>query len=231
MKVLSQIGFRWHQNGAMLTVTVDGMKQDVFVPLNRLTIEFGDALADVGCPLLPAVGAEEYSVGGLFSRIKRAVKKGVKTAAKIHALPTSYVYKRVVPRAIRQRATEIRRAATRYVRRRVLPYAQAAKTFLHKSPYARYGAMALTAFPATAPAGASLMAAQRTMDIIERGRRAATLVRRGLRRPQDMRAMALAVAQQQGVAQLGQMAQQGNPQAMQFFGAMQQYAGRQPGFY
>lgn len=224
MKVLSQIGFRWHQNGAVLTVTVDGHTQDVFVPLNRLTLEFGEALANVGCPLLPAVGAEPYSVGGLFSRIKRAVKKGVKTAAKIHSLPHRAIVKRVVPRAIRRRAMNLRRAAVRHVRRQVIPYAQRLKQFAQHSPYARYGAMAMTAFPATAPAGAALMAAQRTMDLIDKGRRAAQLVQRGIRRPGDVRAMALAAAQQQGVAQLGQLAQQRNPEAMQFFGALQQYA-------
>lgn len=104
MKVLNQIGFKWHENGAVLSVVVDGRKQDVFVPLTRLTIEFGDALARVGCPLLPAVGWEPYSVGGLFSRIKRAVKRGARTAVKLHTFPHRQLIKRVVPRAIRARA-------------------------------------------------------------------------------------------------------------------------------
>lgn len=224
MKVLNQIGFQWHQNGAILTVTVDGHRQAVFVPLHRLTLDFGDALASVGCPLLPAVGAEPYSVGGLFSRIKRAVKKGVKTAAKLHAVPHRAIVKRIVPRAIRRKAMEIRRAATRHVKRRVLPFARRLKQF-GQSPYAQYGALALSAFPATAPVGMSMVAAQRTMAAIDRGRRAAQMVQRGIRRPQDIRAMLEAQAQQQGVAQLGQLARQGNPQAQQFFGALQQFAG------
>lgn len=222
MKVLNQIGFRWHQNGAVLTVTVDGHKQQVFVPLRQLTIEFGGAMAEVGCPLLPAIGAEPYSVGGLFSRIKRAVKKVKKTAGRVR----HQIVRRTVPKAIRMRAQRIRNRARSYVRRRVMPYARRAKQFAHKSPIARYGAMAMTAFPATAPAGAALMAAQRTMDIVERGKRAAQLVRRGIQRPNDMRAMALATAQKQGISQLGQLAQGGNPQAQQFFGALQQFAGR-----
>lgn len=226
MKVLSQIGFKWHQNGAVVTVTVDGHKQQVFVPLNRLTLEFGDAMANVGCPLLPAVGAEEYTVGGLFSRIKRAVKRGARKIHRTASAPSRYLAKKVVPKAIRRRAMKIRRAATRYVRRKVVPYARKLKRFAHKSPIARYGAMAMTAFPPTAPAGASLMAAQRTMDVIERGKRAARMVQRGIRRPADLRAMALAQAQKRSVAQLGQFARQGNPQAQQFFGALQQFASR-----
>lgn len=224
MKVLSQIGFKWHENGAVVTVTVDGHRQKVFIPLNRLTVEFGDALARVGCPLLPAVGAEPYSVGGFFSRIKRAVKKGaraVKGAAKKAA-----VVKKIVPKAIRRRASRITAAARRYVKRKVVPYARKFKRFMHKSPIARYGAMAMTAVPFTAPAGASLMAAQRTMDLIEKGQRAARMVQRGIKRPADIRAMAVAQAQQRGVAQLGQLARQGNPQAQQFYGALQTYAQR-----
>lgn len=231
MKVLSQIGFRWHQNGAVLTVVVDGHRQDVFVPLGRLTLEFGEAMANVGCPLLPAVGAEAYSVGGLFSRIKRAVKRGARKVHKLHTAPSRYLARKVVPKAIRRRAASIRRAAVRHVRRRVIPYAQRLKQFAHKSPIARYGAMAMTAFPATAPAGAALMAAQRTMDIVERAKRAARLAQRGLRRPADMRAMAAGLAQQQGIQQLGSMAQQGNPQAMQFFGAMRQLQAQRPGAF
>lgn len=231
MKVLSQIGFRWHENGAVLSVVVDGHHQDVFVPLKRIALEFGNGMAEVGCPLLPAVGAEEYSVGGLFSRIKRAVKRGARKVHRLHTAPSRYLARRVVPKAIRRRAARIRRAAIRHVRRRVIPYARKLKQFAHKSPIARYGAMALTAFPATAPAGAALMAAQRTMDIMERGRRAARLVQRGLRRPQDLRHMALAAAQQEGMRRLGAAAQQGHPQAQQFWGAMQQLQGRRPAWY
>jgi hypothetical protein len=223
MKVLNQIGFRWHQNGAVLSVTVDGHKQDVFVPLHRLTIEFGDALAQVGCPLLPAVGYEEYSVGGLFSRMKRAVKKAVKTAVKVHKMPHNLLVKKLVPRAIRSRAMQIRRAATQHVRRNVLPLARRLKSYA-QSPAARYAAMAMTAFPATAPIGGSMMAAQNTMALIDRGQRAARLVQRGIRRPGDIAAMAVAAQQRQSVQQLGMLARQGNPQAMAFFGALQQFA-------
>ena len=223
MKVLNQLGWRWHENGAVLTIVVDGQRQDVFVPLHRITLEFGDALAKVGCPLLPAVGFEPYSVAGLFSRIKRAVKRGVKTAVKLHAAPHNYLVKKVVPRAIRRRAMQIRRAATQHVRRNVLPLARRLKQY-SQSPYARYAALAMSAFPATAPVGASMLAAQNTMAIIDKGQRAAKLVQRGLRRPGDVAAMLAAQQQRQSVAQLGQLAQQGHPQAMQFFGALQQYA-------
>lgn len=223
MKVLNQIGFRWHQNGAVLSVTVDGHKQDVFVPLHRLTLEFGDALAAVGCPLLPAVGYEEFSVGGLFSRIKRAVKKGVKTAVKVHKMPHNLLVKKLVPRAIRARAMQLRRAATQHVKRKVIPLTRQLKRYA-QSPAARYAAMAMTAFPATAPVGGSMLAAQNTLSIIDRGQRAARLFQRGLRRPADIAAMVAANQQRQSVAQLGALAQQGNPQAMQFFGALQQFA-------
>lgn len=223
MKVLNQIGFRWHENGAVLSVTADGQKFDVFVPLTRLTIEFGDALARVGCPLQPAVGWEPYSVGGLFSRIKRAVKKGVRTAVKVHKMPHNLLVKKLVPRAIRRRAMDIRRAATRHVMRRVLPLAYRAKGLL-QSPYARYAALAMTAIPVTAPVGGSMLAAQNTLAIIDRGQKAAQLVQRGLRRPGDLAAMREALVQRQNVAQLANLARGGSPQAQAFFGAMQSFA-------
>jgi hypothetical protein len=223
MKVLNQIGFRWHENGAIVSVTVDGQKMDVFVPLTRLTVEFGDALARVGCPLAPAVGWEPYSVGGLFSRIKRAVKKGVKTAVKVHKMPHNLLVKKLVPRAIRSRAMAIRRAATQHVKRRVLPFARQLKTQF-QSPYARYAAMALTAIPVTAPIGGSMMAAQNTMSLIDRGQKAAQLVQRGIRRPGDIAAMMEAASQKQNVAQLASLARGGNPQAQAFFGALNSFA-------
>lgn len=223
LKVLNQIGFRWHENGAIVSVTADGQRFDVFVPLQRLTIEFGDALARVGCPLEPAVGWEPYSVGGLFSRIKRAVKKGARTAVKLHTAPHNFLVRKVVPRAIRRRAMDIRRAATRHVQRKVIPFARQLKTQF-QSPYARYAAMALTAIPVTAPIGGSMLAAQNTLAVIDRGQRAAKMVRAGLRRPGDVAAMLAANDQRQNVAQLASLARGGNPQAQAFFGALQQFA-------
>lgn len=214
MRVLNELGWRWHQNGAMLTVSVDGHQQQVFVPLTKIRIEFGEGMASVGCPLAPSVG-EMYTVSGLFSSIKRAVRKAKKVR---HA-----VVRRTVPRAIRKRAAKIRRSATRFVRRRAMPHARRLKRFA-QSPVARYGAMALSAFPPTAPAGLSMMAAQNTLAAIDRGNKAAQLVRRGIRRPGDVASMMGAQAQRRGVAALAQQARRGNPQAQQFMGALQQFS-------
>ncbi len=214
MRVLNELGWRWHENGAVLSVTVDGHVQQVFVPLTKIRIEFGEGMAAVGCPLAPTVG-EMYTVSGLFSAIKRAVR----TAKKVR----HQVVRRVVPRAIRRRAAKIRHQATGFVRRRVLPQAMRL-TRGFQSPYARYGAMALSAFPATAPMGLSMLAAQNTLSTIDAGTKAAQLVQRGIRRPGDVAKMMAAQAQRQGVAQLAQAARQGNPQAQQFFGALSQFS-------
>lgn len=226
MKVLGQIGFQWHENGAILNVTIDGETTQVFVPLSRLQLEFGEAMAGVGCPLAPTVG-DMYTVSGLFRSIKKAAKRAARTAKSVRRATTGRVrravVRRVVPKAIRARAGRIRRMARRHVtklRRRGLRYGKRALM----SRTAQYAAPLLSAIPATAPAGAALLAAQNTMRVLDRANRAAQLAQRGLRRPRIMNDMAAGMAQRQAVNQLGNLARQGNPQAQQFFGALQQFA-------
>ena len=214
MRVLNELGWQWHENGALLTVKVDGQAQRVFVPLTKIRIEFGEGMAAVGCPLAPTVG-ELYTVSGLFSSIRRAVKKAKKVRHQ--------VVRRAVPRAIRRRADKITRLARRYAQRRALPITRRLQQGF-QSPYARYGAMALSAIPTTAPMGVAMLAAQNTLSKIDEGRKAAELVRRGIRRPGDVGKMLAAQAQRQGVAQLAQAARMGHPQAQQFFGALQQFS-------
>ena len=73
MKTLQGLGWQWRANGVVLCVQIDGKKQAVFVPLNRVWHEFHTELAKAGAPLAASVG-DEISVGGLFSSIAHAVK-------------------------------------------------------------------------------------------------------------------------------------------------------------
>lgn len=84
MKTLQGLGWKWCANGVVLCVQIDGKKQCVFVPLNRVWHEFHTALAAAGAPL-PAVVGQEITVGGLFSSIAHAVK-GVTHAVTHNAL-------------------------------------------------------------------------------------------------------------------------------------------------
>ena len=102
MRVLNQLGWEWRQNGALLSVIIDGQPFSVFVPLRQIQVEFGSGLAAVGCPLVPTVG-EYGTVSGFFSSISRAVKR------------VSRKIKKAVPQAIRSRAAKIYRRARHYV--------------------------------------------------------------------------------------------------------------------
>lgn len=73
MQTLQGLGWQWRQNGVVLCLQIDGKKQCVFVPLNRVWHEFHTELAKAGVHLPATVGAE-ISVGGLFSSIAHAVK-------------------------------------------------------------------------------------------------------------------------------------------------------------
>lgn len=97
--LLQRLGWEWRHDGAgtgagpgvLFTVRVSGRTQNVFVPLQRVWTIFDQELSRVGCVGCSMVGAP-YSVGGLFSSIKKAVSGAVK---------------KVVPKAIQRAATRV----------------------------------------------------------------------------------------------------------------------------
>lgn len=108
MRTLQKLGWRWHDNGVVLTVTVDGHAVEWFVPADHVVLTFGSELASVGCPLPPSVGAYP-SVSGLFGGLKRAFRKA------------SRAVKRAVPKAVSRAAKKVARVAKASARKYGLP--------------------------------------------------------------------------------------------------------------
>jgi hypothetical protein len=92
--VLNSLDWKWDNEGALITVQIDGSRYMVHVPLKVLHIEFGKSFGAIGCPV------DGGSVGGFFSSIKRAIKKVV---------PKS------IQRAVNTAASAVKRVATKVV--------------------------------------------------------------------------------------------------------------------
>lgn len=76
---IRKLGWRWTPQGAFLYIDVNGAVHTVHVPIGVIHDIFDHELGAVGCPLATgyAVG-EPVSVGGFFSRLKRAFRKATK---------------------------------------------------------------------------------------------------------------------------------------------------------
>lgn len=79
LHTLNSLGWEWRQNGAVLSVCIDGHCYRVLIPIERLWATFGRELAKAGAPMPAAVGALP-TVGGLFSGIAHAVSKAAGAA-------------------------------------------------------------------------------------------------------------------------------------------------------
>lgn len=99
---LQRLGWEWRDNGVILSVQVSGKTQRVFVPLGRVWLTFDEELTAVGCPVGACSVGEPFTVGGLFSSIKRAVSGAAKS-----------VVKAVVPKAVQKAATKVATVAKR----------------------------------------------------------------------------------------------------------------------
>lgn len=83
MHILNSLGWLWRANGVELCIVIDGRPLQVFVPMQRVRLIFGDELAQVGYHEPPSVG--DCSVGGMFDFVSRAAKsigKATKSAIK-----------------------------------------------------------------------------------------------------------------------------------------------------
>jgi len=99
---IQRLGWDWRTDGmglglgpgVVVAVQVDGRTLRAFVPLSRVWLAFDKELQSVGCVGAAWVG-EPYSVGGLFSFVKKAAKSIGKAA------------KSVVPQAIQKAAKSV----------------------------------------------------------------------------------------------------------------------------
>jgi len=199
-KPLTGFGWNWREDGVLLTLTIDGTPLRVFVPLDVIWHELHHALSAVGCPLQGGVG-EPMSVGSIFGSIAHAVSHAVTSVA--HA---------VVP-AIKKAASAVVSKAAQYGKAAIQ-----SKTF-------RYALDAVAvAVPALAPAAAAVEVAHQAIERVNQGIEAAKAIKNGVVTAANTAKVALAINQQKAMATVVQKAQQGNVQARQVVGAMQQLA-------
>ncbi len=112
IRQIQRLGWEWRPDGlgqglgpgVVLAVKVDGKTIRAFVPLARVWLTFDQELSAVGCVGCASVGAP-FTVGGLFSSIKKAVSGAAKS-----------VVKKVVPKAIQKAATRVVNTAKQAVR-------------------------------------------------------------------------------------------------------------------
>lgn len=247
MRTLEAFGWSWRENGADVYVTVSGTTYRVFVPLSTIHVSFGQAFSAAGCPLEYTVGAP-YTVSGLFSSIKKAVKKVGRTARK--------AVKKAVRRVKRTAKSTVRRAVrgargalrSGYRGVRALSRGDIKGALAHgmggalsqldtldptglsrriaSNPTVRQGmVMASAAFPMTAPFAPAIAAANKAYTDFQRGQRAAQRISAGERSPHLLQSIQRGIAARDGVAQMAQLAQQQDPRAMQIMGAFNQLGG------
>lgn len=237
-KTLTALGWDWRENGAILSVRVDGDWFRIFLPLHTIRIEFGKRLAAVGCPLCPAVG-DPPTVAGLFSGISRAFKKATRAV------------KKTVPKSIRRGASRLARKARGYARniarrakqiasnpRQLAMAAMSPHFLLHSNKLAKDAARLLAAksnIPAVKQAAQGTLAitssqenlagVRNTMHEIQAGEHAQKMLSRGIRRPAAMAQIRRAAEQRQAVSQIANAARAGDPLAQNWMGALGQFAG------
>lgn len=226
MPVLSSLGWTWYDNGAVVTVAIDGVQQRVWVPLRYIWALFHQEMQAAGCPLAQEVGAPFTSVG-FFKSLSRAVKRGFRKVKRTVRRAGRKVkrgfrragraFKRAIPRRLRRAARRVGRLAKRIARGayKVVTSRQARLILAGLATYV----------PALTPTAASLLAAQRALKVTIEGTKAAQALARGVRAtPQLVRAMRKGARARNEIERRAKQAKRGSKAAQQFMGAMAQMA-------
>lgn len=237
MPVLSSFGWTWYDNGAVVRATVDGVEQQIWVPLRYIWALFHQEMQAAGCPLAQEVGAPFTSVG-FFKSISRAVKRGYRKAkravrgvsrsAKRAARRAGRAVKRtgrwarrrfrkIVPARLRRAAGRVTRFARNLARRAV------------KAVTSREAQMIVAglgiAIPALAPAASAVWSARQSLRQVEQGVKAAQDVVKGVKATRGMvQAIQRAARTKAQLARTAQAAKRGDRNAQQIVGALAQLA-------
>lgn len=202
---LNGFGWSFHDDGVTVVTEINGRKRSVFVPVKHLWIEFGHEFKKVGCPL---TGVGDFSVGGWFSSLRRAVSRVAKKAS------------RVVKRSV----ARVSKVAKTIHRKVVTPALNVARVVVN-NPIVRHGIkLAAVAVPALAPVALGIEAAAQALKLIDDGKRAAQRVVAAARTGQrilsgDRQAMLRAVGIQRNMSNIVAQAKRGNVAAMRQIGA------------
>jgi len=212
MPVLTALGWKWYEDGAMVRTVVDGTEHQVWIPLRFIWSLFHGELQACGCPIAQEIGAP-MTVGGFFSSIKRAVKRGYRKAKKA----ARKVVRKAVPKRLRKAARKVYNLAKRIAR-------GAYKIVTTREAQAVVAALGV-AIPALAPAAAAVVAAQEGLRYLDRGAKAAKAIARGAKAtPKLVAAMRKAKRTKAEFDRRAQQAKAGSRSAQEFVGALAQLA-------
>lgn len=207
---ISDLGWTWTNDAAILRIVVDGQRYKVAVPITRVQAEVSTELAAVGCYMPRAVGAG--STVGFFGSLKKAFRKAKRAVQS------------AVPRAIRRASNRVYRTATRAIR--------TTRRFgrsVIRSNALKAGLFAASFVPGLAVVTAPTLAAIQVADMIDRrvaaGEQAARLLASGVRSGPAQAARNAGLVSLRSVHQLRRMAP-GNPAAARVLAALQKKYGR-----
>lgn len=177
--IVRTLSHRWDRQACILWFSAtftDGYSVQVGLPLAHVVATFDACAAQVGLQMPPLVGDVE-SVDGLFSKVKKAVKKAGKLGLKATGLTD-------------KRLGKIAKVAAKVARSKALT-----------------GVLAATAFvPGLNAIGAAGLAAQQAaklaLNVLDNANRAKALLKSGVRTAKVMRAIAQGANVQRSVRQL-----------------------------
>lgn len=210
--------------------TSNGDTVKVGFPLSHVAMTFDEELGKCGL-VEPAQVGDYESVDGFLSRVRRAARKVATKATRTatRGFIPKPVYKRVVPKAIRRTQARLAKRAVHLAertgyglaRRGVRTALAPARPYLRKAqryaPLAQRYALraarskalgaglagAAVAFPAVGGPGlAAWTAANRAVNVYDRGRQAARARAAGARDPRTLSQQAAGMAQQQAIQRL-----------------------------
>lgn len=187
-------GWKWTDNGAIVCIATNNGRINVFVPLSTVWVHFDSALREAGYREVPQVGA--YTVGGLFSKVKRATRKLKRRAKKAVKKAT---------RKVERTAFKTARHANRFAKRYKAPLAAVMPVpFFATEAQRKYGRNPIyqQAIQAAPPLARANQAMNRARAAYNRGQLAAALQQSGQGTPRGARDMRRALAARRRIARL-----------------------------
>lgn len=207
--------FEWTSQGlAVWARGNNGERVRVHFPLHQIDLVFQRETARVGCPLGPTVG--DYSVGGLFKKIGRGIKKAARTVTRP---VTKTLSKSKFGRGILSAGDRILKTAGKV--------AKGVKTVVRSKAFRGVLAGAAVAFPAIAPGVAALEAAQQVMDRVEKGKKAVEKIAKGVDKAAATLTKKKADESAEIMATAFENAQKGDRDAMEMVGAWNEVVKRE----
>lgn len=195
-KMLNRPGWRWTSNGLEVMMG----KKKVFFPIRQVIVIFDRCLKAHGVAQAASVGACYNSVGFL-KKIGRGIKKATSGIRKTVSKVTSHPFVKGVTSAVKKVGTVAKNVVT------------------HPAFRAGFAGLA-TAFPVLAPAAVGLEVASRTIDAVEKGKKAAKEIKKGVRTAKNLVAVKKGRNAQKGIQRVAARAAAGDVAAQRATGAI-----------